>query len=89
MQKDLKCINVKCLEDEKKSMEDMDTIVQSFKENIDYVKESKTMTTSDLSRAAKTESFLVVCIDYLQSHVENVVEGRREKEVWKQLICTH
>lgn len=86
MQKDLKCIDIQLLKDDGQTIELATDMVKTFKERVQLVKETKSLTTDDFSKVARIESMLAVCFDHLEAHKIKFMRVNINKEFWKQRI---
>jgi len=86
LQRDLQCIDVKYINDDGELEKYIDTVIQSFKEKINFVKESDNILTKYFSRISKVESLLYLYIDALSEHKEKLGRIQREKDVWKTRV---
>lgn len=86
MQKDMKCIDLQLLKEDKKTLEDSSDIIQVFKDRVQQIQEEKSLTIEYFSKIARIESMLVFCFDHLEMHKGKVVHVSKKKEVWKQQI---
>lgn len=86
MQKDMKCIDLQLLRENKKMLEDSSQMIQAFKDRIQQVREAKSLTIEDFSKVPRIESMLVVCFDHLEMHESKVLQVGKKKEVWKKRI---
>lgn len=83
MHKDLKCIDIQLLKDDRRMIELATDMVKNFKERVQHVKETKSLATNDFCKVARIESMLAVCFDHLEAHKIKVMQVNMDKEVWK------
>lgn len=60
MQKDMKCIELQLLKEDKQTLEDSSEMIQVFKDRVQQIHEAKSLTIADFSKVARIESMLVV-----------------------------
>lgn len=72
MQKDLKCIDIQLMKEDAQTIEVATNMVKIFQERIQFIRETKSLTTNDFSKVARIESMLTVCFDHLEVHKEKV-----------------
>lgn len=86
IQKYLKCINIQLLKDDGQTIEHAADMVKNFKERVQLVKETRSLTMDDFSKVARIESMLAVFFDHLEAHKIKVMQVNMDKEVCKQHI---
>lgn len=81
IQKDLKCIDIQPMKEDAQTIEVATDMAKIFQERIQFIKETKSLTTDGFSKVARIESMLTVCFDYLEAHKEKVSQVNMDKEV--------
>lgn len=73
MQKDLKCVDIQLLKVDGEIVEDAIDVTKAFKERMQLIKETKSLTIDDFSKVARIESMLTICFDHLEAHKMKVL----------------